>query len=119
VARSRAENGVVEEVDLRALHHRPRDGEALALAAADVGAALGDRRVEALGPSRGRSRRPARSPALPTSPRRWRPACRASGWSGRCRRTGTRAAGSGRSPTRAARERGVVRRRRRPAALRR
>src|SRR5688572_24643603 len=40
---------VVEEVDLRALHHRASDGETLPLTATDVGAALGDGRVEPLG----------------------------------------------------------------------
>ncbi len=40
---------VVEDVDLRALHERARDGEALTLAAGDVGAALRDRGVELLG----------------------------------------------------------------------
>ena len=40
---------VVEDVDLRALHERTRDREPLALAARDVGAALGDRRLEPLG----------------------------------------------------------------------
>ena len=40
---------VVEEVDAGSAHEGPGDGEALALAAGDVGAALRDRGVEATG----------------------------------------------------------------------
>ena len=39
---------VVEQVDLRLDHQRPGDAQPLALAAGDVGAALGDRRLQAL-----------------------------------------------------------------------
>ena len=39
---------VVEDVDVRSLDERPRDGQALALPARDVGAALRDGRLEAL-----------------------------------------------------------------------
>ena len=70
---------VVEQVDPRPAYQRPRDGQALALAAGEVGAALGDRRRRAPRPSPRRSRAPGRSRAPPTARPRSRRACRAAG----------------------------------------
>ena len=89
---------VVEQVDLRLVHERPGDGEALALTAGDVGAALGDRGVEAVGHRARRSRGPGRSRAPATAPRRWRRVAVAQVAWRPCRRTGTAAAAPGRSP---------------------
>ena len=71
--------GVVEQVDLGLAHQRPGDGEPLALAAGDVAAALLDAGLEAAGHGPARSRRPGRPRAPPTSPPRWRRACRSGG----------------------------------------
>ncbi len=76
---------VIEQVQLGAPDQRPGDGEALSLAARDVGATLGDRRVESpwhlpdeVGSLGDLERRPHFGVA-------WRRACRSGGWRRRCR----------------------------------
>ena len=77
-----------------ALHQRAGDRQALPLPAGDVGAALGDRRVELPGMPRTKSAAWAISQRLPRAPRRWRRACRSAGCWPPCRRTGTASAGT-------------------------
>ena len=76
---------VVEQVDLRSADDRAGDREPLALAAGEVGAALGDRRCRGPRAARARSRRPARCAAPPRARPRWRRACRTRGCCARCR----------------------------------
>ena len=84
---------VVEDVDVGRFDERAGDREPLALAARDVGAALGDRRRRAARASRSRTRGPARCRARATGPRRSPPRRRSAGCWRSCRRTGTPSGG--------------------------
>ena len=96
---------VVEHVDLRLDARRARAiGESLSLTARTFVPPWAIYTVDALGIAC-TNRRPGRSRAPPTAPRRSRRACRSGGCSPRCRRTGT--ASAGRSPTLAPQQIGV------------
>ena len=88
---------VVEQVDLRLPHERARDREPLALAAGDVRAALGDRRVRPLRHRRDEVARLRDLEERATARRRSRRGCRSGGCSRPCPRTGTASAARSRS----------------------
>ena len=88
---------VVEQVDLRPADQRPGDRQPLPLTAGDVGAALGDRRVQPARHLLDEVTRLGDLQARPTAPRRWRPGCRSAGCSPPFRRTGTASAAPARS----------------------
>ena len=110
---------VVEHVDVGPANQGPGDRQSLALTARHVGAALFDPCVEAAGHRADEVGGLRDLERAPTSPPRWRRACRTAGCWRPCPRRGRAAAARGRSCSTARRGRGRARRPRRRAPCRR